>query len=92
MDVYEEIVVKIVSGQEAIIGPVAVEQAEHINHLKVDWEHHSVSIDGDKSNVIENLINAYKDLFGQISVEVSKQSAASLMSQLPANAVPDILK
>ena len=92
MDVYEQIVVKIVSGQEAIIGPVAIEQAQQVSHLQLDWDHHEVSIDGEKVQVIEDLINSYKNLFGQISVEVSKQSAASLMAQLPASAVPDILK
>ena len=92
MDIYGQIAVKIIQGQETIIGPVAIEQAERIDHLKLDWEHHEATIDGDKVSVIENLINAYKNLFGQISVEVSKQAAGSLMAQLPANAVPDILK
>jgi hypothetical protein len=92
MDVYEQIAVKIVSGQETIIGPVAIEQAEHVPHLKLDWEHHEAAIEGNKAEVLESLISTYRDLFGQISVEVSKQAAAGLMAQLPANALPDILK
>lgn len=92
MDVYEQIAVKIISGQEAIIGPVAVEQAQQVSGMKVDWGKHEANIDGNKAKALEDLINRYKELFGQISVEVSKQAAASLMSQLPANALPEMLK
>lgn len=92
MDVYEQIAVKIISGQEAIIGPVAVEQAQRVSHIKVDWAEKEVAIDGNKVKVIEDLINKYKELFGQISVEVSKQAAAGLMAQLPADSLPALLK
>jgi hypothetical protein len=92
MDVYEQVAVKIISGQEAIIGPVAIEQAEQVTGMKVDWAKHEAAIDGNKVKAIEDLINRYKELFGQISVEVSKQAAASLMSQIPANALPEMLK
>lgn len=92
MDVYEQIVLKIISGQEAIIGPVAVEQAQQVSGMNIDWAKHEAHIDGNKTKAIEDLINRYKELFGQISVEVSKQAAASLMSQLPANSLPEMLK
>ena len=92
MDDYEQIAVKIISGQEAIIGPVAVEQAQRVSNLKVDWSKKEVEVGGNKVKVIEDLINKYKELFGQISVEVSKQAAAGLMSQLPANTLQEVLK
>ena len=94
MDIYAQIAVKIIAGQEAIIGPVAIEQAQRVSHLKVDWSKKEVEIDGadNKVKVIEDLINKYKELFGQISVEVSKQAAAGLMAQLPADALPALLK
>ena len=91
-DVYAQIAVKIIAGQEAIIGPVAIEQAQQVTNMKVDWPEHKVSISGNEVKVIEELINRYKELFGQISVEVSKQAASSLMKQLPANALPEMLK
>ena len=92
-DVYAQIAVKIIAGQEAIIGPVAIEQAQQVSNMKVDWPEHKVSISGNEVKVIEDLINRYKELFGQISVEVSKQAASSLMKQLPANAaLPEMLK
>ena len=92
MSLYADIVVKIIQGQEAIIGPVAVEQAEQVSSLKVDWPKHEVTISGDETQAINQLIEQYKALFGQISVEVSKQSAGALISQLPADRLPAALK
>lgn len=91
-DVYAQMAAKIIAGQEAIIGPVAVEQAQQVKGLAVDWPKHEVTITGEKVTVIEDLIAKYRDLFGQISVEVSKQAAAPLMNQLPSNALPETLK
>ena len=38
MDLFEQIVVKIIQQQEAIIGPIAVEQAKQVKKLKIDWD------------------------------------------------------
>lgn len=91
-DIYSQIAVKIIAGQEAIIGPVAIEQAQQVKGLAIDWPKHEVTITGEKVSVIEDLIKKYRELFGQISVEVSKQAAAPLMNQLPANGLPETLK
>jgi len=92
MNIYEQIAVRIIQGQEAIIGPVAIEQASQVEGLKIDWDNHKVSVGDNKVGAIEALIQKYKDLFGHISVEVSKQAASSLMSQLPADGLPKSLK
>lgn len=92
MDVFEQIVVKIIKSQEAIIGPVAIEQAQRVPHLKVDWDNQKIDIDGDEPMVIDSLVEVYKELFGNISVEVSKEAAASLIGQLPAGQLPKALK
>lgn len=92
MDIYAQIAVKIIQGQEAIIGPVAIEQAQQVDGLSIDWPHHTVTIKGNETSALEKLIQKYKDLFGHISVEVSKQAAGSLMSKLPADALPESLK
>ncbi len=92
MNIYAQIAVKIIKAQEAIIGPVAVEQAEQVADLKVDWSKHEVSIIGDEVSVLEQLIEKYQELFGQISVEVSRESAASLLSQLHGDQLPEALK
>ena len=92
MDVYSQIAVKIIKQQESIIGPVAVEQAKKVSGLTIDWDKQSVTISGDEAAAIDKLIDQYKDLFGQISVEVCKEAAGSLIGQLPANGLPKELK
>jgi hypothetical protein len=92
MDVYAQIIVKIIKSQEDIIGPVAAERAQRVPHLKVDWANKKVAIDGDEAKVVDALVQVYKELFGQISVEVSKEAASSLVSQLPSGELPEVLK
>jgi hypothetical protein len=92
MDVYAQIVESIIRHQEEIIGPVAIEQAEHVQNLHLDWQQHAVTITGEPVVVIESLVQAYKDLFGQISVEVSKEAAGSLLARLQPNSLPPSLK
>ena len=91
MDVYSQIAVKIISSQEAIIGPVAVEQAQRVDGLNVDWKAHKVSIEGNGVKILDELIAQYHELFGQISIEVCKEAASSLIDQLPADGLPKAL-
>jgi hypothetical protein len=67
MEVYTQIILSIIKRQEAIIGPVAVEQAEHIPHLKLNWQSQQVEIEGDPLPVIDNLVHSYSRLFGNSS-------------------------
>ena len=92
MDIYAQIVEKIISAQEAIIGPVAVEQAQRVPHLKIDWGKHEINIDGDEAEAVDGLVGVYQQLFGQTSKEVSKEAASSLLSQVPADHFPEALK
>lgn len=92
MDVYSQIVVKIIKGQENIIGPIAVEQSQRVDGLDVDWGKQTATITGDPIKVIDELIEKYKELFGQISVEVSKDAVASLVDKLPSNGLPENFK
>jgi len=92
MDIYAQIVESIIRHQEAIIGPVAVEQAQHVTGLQIDWGHHQVTVVGDPVHAIDNLVQSYKQLFGQISVEVSKEAASSLLGRLHPDRLPQTLK
>jgi nitric oxide reductase large subunit len=88
MDIYGQIAEKIIEKQETIMGPVAVEQAEHVSDLNIDWANHNVIVSGDAAKAIDRLVEQYKNLFGQISVEVSKEAAASLLSELTPEQQP----
>jgi hypothetical protein len=92
MDVYAQIVEKIIRAQESIIGPVAIEQAMRVPHLQIDWGEHKVNVEGDEPRVVDNLISTYKELFGQSSVEVCKEAAAPFVGQLTADKLPEALK
>ncbi|MEK7602961.1 MAG: hypothetical protein AAB459_01820 [Patescibacteria group bacterium] len=92
MDVYAQIAEKIIAQQESIIGPVAIEQAKQVGGLKIDWPKHEISLSGDEAKVIDNLVEKYKELFGQISVEVCKEAAAKVASQLTGDELPKSLQ
>lgn len=92
MDVYAQIAEKIIEGQETIIGPVAIEQAQQVPNLHVDWKSHEVSISGDASATIDTLVERYKELFGQVSVEVSKEAVYSLVGKLTPDQLPHTLQ
>jgi hypothetical protein len=92
MDVFAQMAEKIIESQETIIGPVALEQASHVPHLHLDWEHHEVQIDGNEAEVINDLVGVYRDLFGQVSVEVAKDAVARLIGQLGPGQLPEALK
>ena len=89
-DVFAEAAEKIIAEQETIIGPVALEQARKVKGLKL--EDHHVKIEGNGPIVIDDLIGQYRNLFGQTSVEVSKDAVGGLLSQFPAQQVPSLLR
>jgi hypothetical protein len=90
-DVYSQIIQKIIKQQESIIGPVAIEQATRVPHLKLDWDKHEVSVTGDGAEVVDELVEKYKLLFGRLSVEVCREAAGSLIDKLPKNKLPKSL-
>lgn len=92
MEIYAQIALNIIRRQATIIGPVAIEQAEHIPHLKLDWSEQSVQIDGDPLPVIDSLVHSYSRLFGKVSVEVSKEAAAPLLQKVHPNRLPHSLE
>jgi hypothetical protein len=90
-DVYSQIAQKIIREQEVIIGPVAIEQANRVPNLTVDWSKHSVKVSGDQQAAIDDLVSQYEHLFGQLSVEVCKEATAGLVSKLPSDKRPKTL-
>lgn len=91
-DLYQQIVEKIISEQENIIGPIAIEQAGRVKGLKVNWPKHEIVFKGNESAIIEELIEQYRDFFGQVSVEVCRHAVKKLVSQLPPDLQPALLK
>lgn len=91
-DIFGQIAEKIIEQQEAIIGPIAVQQAEHVKSLKIDWPQHLVGVSGNPQAAIDELVEQYKELFGQIAVETCKEAAATYLAQLTPEQLPESLK
>lgn len=90
-DIFAQIVEKIVRAQESVIGPLAVEQARKVKGLKLDWGKHEVTIEGNRPGVVDNLVKQYEHLFGLASIQVCKDAAKNLLSELPKDQLPPSL-
>ena len=92
MDIFGQIVEKIINEQEKIIGPIALEQARKVQGLEFDLQKHEIKFKGNQKEILEKLIEQYSHLFGQASVEVCKDAARSLISSVSKDQVPSQLQ
>lgn len=92
MNNHDQMAAKIIEEQELIIGPVAWEQAGKVSGLRIDIASHHVSIEGNAIEVLEKLVAQYVQLFGPASREVCRDAVRPLLSQIPAEEIPAILK
>jgi len=88
MDIFAQVVSKIIKEQESIIGPIALEQARKVQGLSVDTQKNEVKFAGNEKQIVESLIDQYKHLFGQASVEVCRDAARSFITQMPKDQIP----
>jgi hypothetical protein len=91
-EIFSQIVAKIIEQQEAIIGPIALEQAKLVKELQLNWPQHEVSISGNPQVAVDELVEQFRELFGQIAVETCKEAASKLIAQLPEEQRPESLK
>lgn len=91
MDILATLAKKIIEEQETIIGPIALEQAQKVQGIKVNMETHEVSLMGDKKNILDSLVRQYETLFGQASIEVCREAVSKFTSQVPKDQLPSVL-
>ena len=91
MDPFAQAISKIIKEQQAIIGPIALDQAKKVHGLTVNAVD-NISVQGEKKAVLGDLVNQYAKLFGKASVEVCKESIEPFADKIPATDIPDILK
>lgn len=89
---YNQMIVKIITEQENVIGPLAVEQAQKVSGLSVDWTQKQVTFTGNVKVVTENLVKQYEKIFGQASIQICKEVASSYLDKLSKNEIPTILQ
>lgn len=92
MDPFSQAVEMIVRGQETVIGPLALEQAKRVSGLKIDLDKHEVSFSGDRTEILDHLVEQYKKLFGQASVQVCKEAAGTALSKMSPDELPSLLR
>ena len=92
MDPFIKAVEEIVKEQQTIIGPLALEQAKRVKGLDLDLANHQVKFNGNKTDILQHLVEQYRTFFGQASVQVCKDAAKSALSQMPPQEVPALLK
>lgn len=84
------LVIKIIKTQEGIIGPLAIEQAQKIPGLQLDWNNQKVEFKADKKSVLEALVKKYETIFGRTSLEVCREVYHSISAQIPKDQVPSL--
>lgn len=92
MDIFSQLVEKIIEEQESIIGPMAMEQAKKVSGLSFDVTTNTVKFTGNKTTVLENLVEKYQELFGQASVEACKEAVKETIGGIPKDQVPILLR
>lgn len=91
MEIFNQIAERIIREQESIIGPIAIEQARKVAGLNIDSKSHKVDLEGNKKEILENLVKQYEELFGRTSVEVCKDAVKDIVTQAPKDQVPQVL-
>ncbi|MEK7595727.1 MAG: hypothetical protein AAB443_04050 [Patescibacteria group bacterium] len=89
---YESLVKSIISQQELIIGPVAIEEANKVDGLNVSMDGEVVTLANDGKEILGNLVKQYASLFGRVSIEVCKEAVLSASPSFEKTNLPDILK
>jgi hypothetical protein len=92
MDALTQAADLIIHEQQGIIGPLAVEQARKVAGLEIDKDGHAIGFKGDKNQAISDLVEQYRALFGQTSVEVCKRAVQNVIAKMPPAEVPDVLR
>lgn len=91
MDPVAQAASKIIKEQQAIIGPIALDQAKKVSGMAI-ISIDDVKITGNKKEVLGNLVKQFERLFGKASVQVCKEAFEPFSSKIAQADIPDILK
>ncbi|MEI6316232.1 MAG: hypothetical protein WCO65_00710 [bacterium] len=94
INVFNEISIRIIKEQEAIIGPLAWAEASKVSGFEViDADKKIVNIKAeDPREVVNALVARYEKLFGRLSRDVSRQAVSDLTADIPNEDIPASLK
>jgi hypothetical protein len=89
------IVQSIISHQEEVLGPLALEQAKGIAGLEVNSDGKvkiSLKKEADSKDLLADLVKKYEKLFGRASVEVCKDAVKESGVKYADSDLPEILQ
>ncbi len=91
--VFNHILNDIIKHQAQLGGYFAWEQVKRIKGINIENDAKmEVSIVGDPRQVIDKFVYAYRDLYGDVAIQVSKDAVFDLIIKLPPEEVPESLK
>jgi hypothetical protein len=88
MNIFSQIVTRIIAEQELVIGPLAWSEAQKVSGLSVTADHSVTISSSDQKTVVDALVAQYERLFGRASHEVCKEAAAGLIASMSRDQVP----
>lgn len=91
MDPVAQAVSKIIKEQQAIIGPVALDQAKKVTGLTIG-SGDDVKVTGNKKEALGDLVKQFEKLFGRASVQVCKEAFEPFADKISQTDIPEILK
>jgi len=91
---FPQIVLRIIKEQEAVIGPLAWDEARKVQGIVVvDQKRGEINLqNGDTKEIIDKLVNQYERLFGRASREVCREAVQDLIAEMSSEEVPSSLK
>lgn len=89
-DKFSVVALRIVEHQKQLIGPLAVDLAKKAGGIEFTSEKELV-IYGDPRKVLGNLVNQYKNVFGDLSVQVSRRAVKTLTLDFASGELPEVL-
>lgn len=84
------LVKRIVEEQTMIMGPLALELAKRTEGLVYESDS-DININGDPKTVLTGLVEQYRTIFGEVSVQVSKQALSTVVQEFQAGELPEVL-
>lgn len=88
-DPYVALATAIINEQKKIIGPLAINEANKVNGLKIDDGR--ITLEGDGTQILKDLVSQYANLFGDASVEACKDAVRPLLPKLKNVKIPSFL-
>ncbi len=92
MEATNQLAQRIIEEQAIIVGPLAWEEAKKVNGLRVDVIAHTINMEGNSRETLEKLVAQYERLFGLASREVCRDAIRPLLSQVPEEEIPAVLR